>query len=85
MICMKTLGEDRFLCSLLLKKGKEIKFINNCNADTELYSDFLAFLLQRRRWVMSTYANNLYLILNVWEIVRNIWNCEDSNEEWIFD
>ena len=72
-IARKTLGEDRYLCTLFLIAGYEIRYIPTDRSSTELYSDLKDYLNQRRRWVMSTFANNTLLIRKIIRIIQRVW------------
>ncbi|XP_076082398.1 chitin synthase chs-2-like [Mytilus galloprovincialis] len=58
-------GEDRWLCTLLLKAGKRIEYCAESDAKTFVPETFEEFFKQRRRWIPSTLANIFYLIMNM--------------------
>ncbi|TNN56732.1 Chitin synthase 8 [Liparis tanakae] len=50
-------GEDRWLCTLLLKQGWRVEYNAAADAYTNAPEDFKEFYNQRRRWGPSTMAN----------------------------
>ncbi|XP_047739700.1 chitin synthase chs-2 isoform X2 [Hyalella azteca] len=50
-------GEDRWLCTLLLKRGYRVEYSAASDAYTHAPEGFGEFYNQRRRWVPSTLAN----------------------------
>ncbi|EDV97910.1 chitin synthase chs-2 [Drosophila grimshawi] len=50
-------GEDRWLCTLLLKQGSRVEYCAASDAFTHSPEYFNEFYNQRRRWVPSTIAN----------------------------
>lgn len=58
------MGEDRWMCTLLIRKGRVLKYEANAIAETFAPEEFGAFFDQRRRWVASTMCN-LYMLLCV--------------------
>ena len=65
---MKDMGEDRWLCTLLIKKGWRLEYCALSNNKTFCPSDFGEFYAQRRRWTASTIANLISLISGIWKI-----------------
>ncbi|KAK3602567.1 hypothetical protein CHS0354_021163 [Potamilus streckersoni] len=63
-------GEDRWLCTLLLKQGYKIEYVAASDAFTEAPEGFNEFFNQRRRWSPSTMANILDLILDWKHVVK---------------
>lgn len=55
-------GEDRWLCTLLLKKGFKVEYMSAAAAKTFAPETFVEFCKQRRRWTPSTLANILDVI-----------------------
>ncbi|KAK9527179.1 hypothetical protein VZT92_015836 [Zoarces viviparus] len=55
-------GEDRWLCTLLLKRGWRVEFNAASDAYTNAPEDFKEFYNQRRRWGPSTMANIVDLL-----------------------
>lgn len=68
------LGEDRWLCTLLLKAGKRIEYCAESDAKTFVPETFEEFFKQRRRWIPSTLANIFYLIMNMETV------CKENNK-----
>ncbi|VDI11124.1 chitin synthase [Mytilus galloprovincialis] len=67
-------GEDRWLCTLLLKKGWKIEYCAESDSYTFAPEGFYEFFNQRRRWTPSTMANILDLIENYKEVTKNNQN-----------
>ena len=67
---MKDMGEDRWLCTLLIEKGWRLEYCAASEDKTHCPTDFGEFYAQRRRWNASTIANLLFLILHIWKISR---------------
>lgn len=57
-------GEDRWLCTLLLQKGYRVEYSAASDAYTHCPEGFNEFYNQRRRWMPSTTANILDLLMN---------------------
>ncbi|KAL6100196.1 uncharacterized protein ACO6RY_01857 [Pungitius sinensis] len=55
-------GEDRWLCTLLLKQGWRVEYNAASDARTNAPEDFKEFFNQRRRWGPSTMANIMDLL-----------------------
>nr|XP_040045278.1 chitin synthase chs-2-like [Gasterosteus aculeatus aculeatus] len=55
-------GEDRWLCTLLLKQGWRVEYNAASDAHTNAPEDFKEFYNQRRRWGPSTMANMVDLL-----------------------
>lgn len=56
------LGEDRWLCTLLLQQGWRVEYNAASDAYTNSPQEFKEFYNQRRRWGPSTLANTLDLL-----------------------
>lgn len=59
---MITLGEDRWLCTLMLQQGWRIDYAASADAWTFAPETFKDFFVQRRRWAPSTLANIIDLL-----------------------
>jgi len=59
---MKDMGEDRWLCTLLIKKGLRLEYCAISEDYTYCPTDFDEFYKQRRRWIPSTVANLFMLV-----------------------
>ncbi|KAM3964831.1 chitin synthase chs-2 [Aphomia sociella] len=57
-------GEDRWLCTLLLQRGYRVEYSAASDAYTHCPERFDEFYNQRRRWVPSTMANILDLLVD---------------------
>ncbi|XP_049868807.1 chitin synthase chs-2-like [Pectinophora gossypiella] len=57
-------GEDRWLCTLLLQRGYRVEYSAASDAYTHCPEQFDEFFNQRRRWVPSTMANILDLLVD---------------------
>ncbi|XP_030646448.1 chitin synthase chs-1-like [Chanos chanos] len=55
-------GEDRWLCTLLLKQGWRVEYNAAADAYTNAPEEFKEFYNQRRRWGPSTLANTIDLL-----------------------
>uniref|UniRef100_A0A8D3APD6 chitin synthase n=1 Tax=Scophthalmus maximus TaxID=52904 RepID=A0A8D3APD6_SCOMX len=55
-------GEDRWLCTLLLKQGWRVEYNAASDAYTNAPEEFKEFYNQRRRWAPSTMANVMDLL-----------------------
>lgn len=63
LICnLVLLGEDRWLCTLLLQRGYRVEYSAASDAYTHCPEGFNEFYNQRRRWVPSTMANIMDLL-----------------------
>ncbi|XP_059151155.1 chitin synthase chs-2-like [Physella acuta] len=58
----RDMGEDRWLCSLMVQEGCSIAYCQDARVTTHCPTNFQEFLKQRRRWIASTLAN-VYLHL----------------------
>ena len=67
---MKDMGEDRWLCTLLIKKGWRLEYCAISEDLTYCPLDFGEFYGQRRRWIPSTIANLSLLISETSAITR---------------
>ncbi|KAJ8383761.1 hypothetical protein AAFF_G00215200 [Aldrovandia affinis] len=56
------MGEDRWLCTLLLQQGWRVEYNAASDAYTNAPQEFKEFYNQRRRWGPSTLANTLDLL-----------------------
>ncbi|XP_072936717.1 chitin synthase chs-2 isoform X2 [Epargyreus clarus] len=57
-------GEDRWLCTLLLQRGYRVEYSAASDAYTHCPEGFNEFYNQRRRWVPSTIANIMDLLVD---------------------
>ncbi|XP_062565710.1 chitin synthase chs-2 isoform X3 [Armigeres subalbatus] len=57
-------GEDRWLCTLLLQRGYRVEYSAASDAYTHCPEGFNEFYNQRRRWVPSTIANIMDLLMD---------------------
>jgi len=64
-------GEDRWLCTLLLKQGWRIEYAAASDSFTFAPEDFKEFFNQRRRWGPSTMANILDILQDAKITVEN--------------
>ncbi|XP_053391052.1 chitin synthase chs-2-like [Mercenaria mercenaria] len=72
----KDMGEDRWLCTLMVQTGRRIEYCAASENSTHCPESFDEFFKQRRRWVVSTLANML-LLLQEWSkgLVFEILSC----------
>uniref|UniRef100_A0A8W8NNJ2 chitin synthase n=1 Tax=Magallana gigas TaxID=29159 RepID=A0A8W8NNJ2_MAGGI len=61
-VLMYDLGEDRWLCTLLLQQGYRVDYAAGADAYTYAPEGFNEFFNQRKRWGPSTLANILALL-----------------------
>ncbi|XP_052089240.1 chitin synthase chs-2-like [Mytilus californianus] len=64
-------GEDRWLCTLLLKQGWKVEYCAESDSYTYAPEGFYDFYKQRRRWTPSTMANILDLLLDYKNVTKN--------------
>ena len=55
-------GEDRWMCLLLIEKGRALRYCAEAVGSTEAPDNLTVFFEQRRRWIVSTMANILELV-----------------------
>ena len=67
---MKDMGEDRWLCTLLIKAGWRLEYCAISEDQTYCPVEFGEFFKQRRRWIPSTIANLSLLISEAGSITR---------------
>ena len=58
----KDMGEDRWLCTLLVKQGLRLEYCAISEDYTYCPCEFDEFFKQRRRWIPSTVANLIMLV-----------------------
>lgn len=63
-------GEDRWLCTLLLQRGYRVEYSAASDAYTHCPESFDEFYNQRRRWVPSTMANIMDLLMDYKRTVK---------------
>ena len=68
---MKDMGEDRWMCTLLIKNGWRLEYCAVAENRTNCPDSFEQFYGQRRRWTASTLANIISLILGLRKITQN--------------
>ena len=66
----KDMGEDRWLCTLLVENSWRLDYCAISNDETYCPEDFDEFFKQRRRWIPSTVANLWLLISSAKNITR---------------
>ena len=59
---MKDMGEDRWLCTLIIKQGLRLEYCAISEDYTYCPTEFDEFYKQRRRWIPSTIANLFMLV-----------------------
>ncbi|CAD5114651.1 DgyrCDS3701 [Dimorphilus gyrociliatus] len=64
------MGEDRWLCTLLIQQGHRVDYIAASDALTVAPESFSEFFKQRKRWIPSTLAN----IVDLLSSHRNVKN-----------
>ncbi|KAE8752755.1 chitin synthase isoform B, partial [Frankliniella occidentalis] len=63
-------GEDRWLCTLLLQRGYRVEYSAASDAYTHCPEGFNEFYNQRRRWVPSTIANIMDLLVDAKKTIK---------------
>ena len=63
-------GEDRWLCTLLLQRGYRVEYSAASDAYTHCPEGFNEFFNQRRRWVPSTIANIMDLLMDYKKTIK---------------
>nr|XP_022306572.1 uncharacterized protein LOC111112966 isoform X3 [Crassostrea virginica] len=66
---IKDMGEDRWLCTLMVQSGWRIEYCAASENETYCPEEFGEFYKQRRRWIASTLANIISLIKE-WSLIR---------------
>ena len=67
----KDMGEDRWLCTLLIQEGWRLEYSAVSQDYTNCPDSFEEFYKQRRRWIPSTIANLVEVISNFTKITKN--------------
>lgn len=65
---MKDMGEDRWLCTLLIKASWRLEYCAISEDQTYCPIEFAEFYKQRRRWIPSTIANLTQIITEIMSI-----------------
>jgi chitin synthase len=65
---IKDMGEDRWLCTLLIKKGWRLEYCASAEDQTYCPIEFGEFYKQQRRWILSTVANLLQIMAEAMSI-----------------
>lgn len=65
-----SIGEDRWLCTLILQRGYRVEYSAASDAYTHCPEGFNEFYNQRRRWVPSTMANIFDLLMDYKRTVK---------------
>ena len=73
------LGEDRWLCTLLLQQGYRVDYAAASDAFTYAPEGFNEYFNQRRRWTPSTIANILDLLQDGRNTVAS-----NNNISWLY-
>ena len=68
---IKDMGEDRWLCTLLIQEGCRLEYSAVSQDSTFCPESFEEFYKQRRRWMPSTVANLALLLSNYSKITSN--------------
>ncbi|WP_341530579.1 glycosyltransferase family 2 protein [Nostoc sp. UHCC 0302] len=56
------LGEDRYLTTLLLSRGYNIRYVPDANAKTFIPDKVSSYIIQQKRWFQSTFYNQIELL-----------------------
>uniref|UniRef100_A0A3B4BHV9 chitin synthase n=1 Tax=Periophthalmus magnuspinnatus TaxID=409849 RepID=A0A3B4BHV9_9GOBI len=63
-------GEDRWLCTLMMKQGWRVEYNAAADAYTNAPEEFKEFYNQRRRWGPSTFVNSVDLLGSATMMIR---------------
>eukprot|EP00731_Ephydatia_muelleri_P038159 Em0668g2a len=66
----KDMGEDRWLCTLLVENGWKLEYCPTSENYTHCPESFEEFFKQRRRWISSTVANLALLITQASKVTK---------------
>jgi len=66
----KEMGEDRYLCTLLIIMGYYLGYASEAEVSTQVPDTLLVFFKQRRRWITSTICNLGVLLMRFSDILR---------------
>ncbi len=58
------------MCTLMMMRGWKLKYSAFCDNTTFCPDTFQEFMKQRRRWVLSEFANTLVVFRNVFTLAR---------------
>jgi hypothetical protein len=75
----KDMGEDRWLCTLLVIRGWRLDYCAVAKDSTYCPENFKEFYNQRRRWIVSTLANMIEVIQHGREAVRR-----NESVSWLY-
>jgi chitin synthase len=67
----KDMGEDRWLCTLMVQAGWRLEYSAAAVSDTHCPDNFDEFYKQRRRWIPSTLANLAELCTSSGQVTAN--------------
>ena len=67
----KDMGEDRWLCTLMVEAGWRLEYAAAADSYTFCPDSFDEFYKQRRRWTPSTMANLMQLCSNAAKVISN--------------
>ncbi|KAJ8313553.1 LOW QUALITY PROTEIN: hypothetical protein KUTeg_008114 [Tegillarca granosa] len=70
-------GEDRWMCTLMMLKGWELRYTYHGRNTTYCPEETVEFMKQRRRWLLSDFANAAV-------VLRNLKNLMVSNNAFTF-
>lgn len=76
---LSCVGEDRWLCTLLIKQGYRLAYCASSYAYTHCPETFEEFYNQRRRWALSLIANTFDVLWNCRQIVK-----VNPNISWLY-
>uniref|UniRef100_A0A0L8HFA0 chitin synthase n=1 Tax=Octopus bimaculoides TaxID=37653 RepID=A0A0L8HFA0_OCTBM len=70
-VFVKDHGEDRWLCTLMMLKGWKLEYSSYSHNSTFCPDNFLEFLKQRKRWVLSEMSNLILVFGNIRRLTQN--------------
>ncbi|XP_046337780.2 uncharacterized protein LOC124119335 [Haliotis rufescens] len=67
----KDTGEDRWMCTLMMLRGWKLQYSNFAYNGTYCPDTVEEFIKQRRRWILSDFANSLMVFRNLPQLIRS--------------
>ncbi|ESP04301.1 hypothetical protein LOTGIDRAFT_136430 [Lottia gigantea] len=67
----KDTGEDRWMCTLMMLRGWKLKYSTFGVNSTFCPDTITEFIKQRRRWILSDFANSLMVFKNLPQLIRS--------------
>ncbi|KAK7109660.1 hypothetical protein V1264_013661 [Littorina saxatilis] len=67
----KDTGEDRWMCTLMMMRGWKLRYSTNAVNSTYCPDNVEEFIKQRRRWILSDFANSFLVFRNLPRLMRS--------------